>query len=105
MSRANRRFIRTMSLGIIALAALVWVAVDQFQVAAPATVLVQWPPHVLSSVIPGRRTGHEHFVGLGISQIDHVLISGWLVRWPVVTSYEESQGVREGEPGLYQHRL
>jgi hypothetical protein len=32
LSRANRRYIRTLVLGIIALGTLVWVAVDQFGV-------------------------------------------------------------------------
>lgn len=31
MSKANRRFIRTVILGVLAMSSLVWVAIDQFE--------------------------------------------------------------------------
>jgi hypothetical protein len=34
MSRANRRYYRTIILGVVAMAALVWVAVDQFGISS-----------------------------------------------------------------------
>jgi hypothetical protein len=33
MSKASRRFYRTLALGLVALAALVWAAIDQFGIA------------------------------------------------------------------------
>jgi hypothetical protein len=53
LSKANRRFIRTVILGVLAMSSLIWVAIDQFELSLEEMLTLLYATAIGAGVIIG----------------------------------------------------